>query len=82
MARQPRIEHAGAIYHVLSRGNERGKIFVDDEDKKCFLSKLEKLTSVFLFRIHAYVLMSNHFPLLFLLSRHASSSAFRGAQCF
>ncbi len=42
MARQPRIEYAGAIYPVLSRGNERGKIFIDDEDKKCFLSKLEK----------------------------------------
>lgn len=64
MARSPRIEYNDAVYHVLSRGNERGNIFIDDRDRECFLSKLEELVSRFLFRIHAYVLMSNHFHLL------------------
>lgn len=33
MASQLRIEFEGAFYHVTSRGNQRDKIFWDDEDK-------------------------------------------------
>jgi putative transposase len=34
MARPLRIEFAGAIYHVMSRGNERGAIVRDDADRE------------------------------------------------
>jgi len=37
MARTWRIEYEGALYHVLSRGNQRQAIFVDDEDRRLFL---------------------------------------------
>jgi len=30
MARKPKLEFAGAIYHVLSRGNYRKELFDDD----------------------------------------------------
>jgi len=31
MARPIRIEFAGAVYHVMARGNERRAIFFDDQ---------------------------------------------------
>jgi hypothetical protein len=34
MARQLRIEYAGAIYHVMSRGDRKEDIFLDDEDRR------------------------------------------------
>lgn len=37
MVRQLRIELAGAVYHVTSRGNARQKIFRDDQDYEQFL---------------------------------------------
>ena len=30
MARKPRIEMAGGLYHVITRGNDRQDIFHDD----------------------------------------------------
>ena len=64
MARPLRIEIAGGRYHVTARGNERGDIFKDDGDRKHFLGLLAKLPERFGTRIHAYVLMPNHFHLL------------------
>jgi hypothetical protein len=34
MARPLRIEFMGALYHILSRGNERRNIFFGDDDYK------------------------------------------------
>ncbi|MGI8602935.1 MAG: hypothetical protein ACR2OZ_08025 [Verrucomicrobiales bacterium] len=33
MARSLRVEFAGAVYHVMSRGNGGADIFLDDEDR-------------------------------------------------
>ena len=38
MARPIRIEYAGALYHVTSRGDRREDIFVDDEDRLIWLA--------------------------------------------
>jgi hypothetical protein len=32
MARPQRIEYAGAVYHVMARGNQGRSIFADDKD--------------------------------------------------
>jgi REP element-mobilizing transposase RayT len=40
MARKPRIEFEGAFYHVIARGNQRHKIFKDEEDFKKYLNLL------------------------------------------
>jgi hypothetical protein len=40
MARAWRIEYERALYHVLSRGNERRDIFLDDDDRRLFLTGL------------------------------------------
>ena len=64
MPRQVRIEYAGAFYHVMARGNRKGDIVFDDEDRKTFLRTLGEVCKRAGFRIHAYALMSNHYHLL------------------
>lgn len=64
MARPLRLEHAGALWHVTSRGNERRAIFRDDRDRTHFLDDLADTVDLFAWRLHAYVLMGNHYHLL------------------
>jgi len=64
MARALRIERPGGRYHVTARGNERKSIFRDEPDRYRFLELLSALEERFGVRIHAYVLMDNHFHLL------------------
>ena len=40
MPRQVRHEYSGAIYHVMSRGNRRADIYLDDVDRQDFLKTL------------------------------------------
>ena len=40
MPRQVRIEYSGAMYHVMSRGNRRQDIYLDDVDRQDFLKTL------------------------------------------
>lgn len=64
MARPLRLEHAGALWHVTCRGNERRTIFRDDRDRRLFLALLAEVVELFAWRLHAYVLMGNHYHLL------------------
>jgi len=45
MGRPLRIEYPGALYHITSRGNERKKIYIDEEDKIKFLEILQDYQS-------------------------------------
>ena len=64
MARRIRIQYAGALYHVVSRGDRDGPIFVDDTDRERFLSTLDEARGKTSWRIHAYVLLPDHFHLV------------------
>lgn len=64
MARPLRIELAGGWYHLTARGNERQAIFRDDQDRLHFLGLLAEWVDRFHLRVHAYVLMDNHYHLL------------------
>jgi putative transposase len=64
MARQLRIEYEGAFYHVTSRGNQRGKIFWDDKDRKKLKAILERTKERYGYLLHGYVFMPNHYHLL------------------
>ncbi len=64
MARAPRIEYPGALYHVLARGNQRREIFHDDADRSKYLAKLAAYKQRHGFALYAYVLMTNHVHLL------------------
>lgn len=69
MARAWRIEYEGALYHVLSRGNERQDIVINDDDRKLFLAAVGEMGERFEIDIFAYVLMDNHYHLLFRTNR-------------
>ena len=71
MPRKPRVEYAGAIYHVMSRGDRQNLIYRDDGDKKVFLATLTEACSRCGWRVHAFVLMDNHYHLL-LETPHAN----------
>jgi REP element-mobilizing transposase RayT len=64
MPRPLRIEYAGAIYHVMNRGDRREMIFLDDDDRHSFLKTLGETCAKTQWQIHAYVLMGNHFHLV------------------
>jgi putative transposase len=64
MARPLRLEFPGALYHVISRGNEKGAIFIDDEDRRDFTSILAAVISRETFLLHSYCLLGNHYHLL------------------
>jgi len=64
MPRKPRIEYAGAVYHVMSRGNGDDPIFWSDADRELFLKTLDEACVRCGWRIHAFVLMGNHYHLL------------------
>jgi hypothetical protein len=64
MARKLRVEYAGAIYHVMSRGDRREAIFRDDADREKFLETLTEACAKTGWQVHAYCLMGNHFHLV------------------
>jgi len=64
MARKLRVEFEGALYHVLNRGDRRENIFYRDADRELFLDLLGQACLKTGWKIHAYVLMSNHYNLM------------------
>jgi REP element-mobilizing transposase RayT len=64
MARSIRIQFAGAFYHIMARGNRREEIFHDDDDRRFFLHTLSQACEMTGWRVHAWVLMGNHYHLL------------------
>jgi REP element-mobilizing transposase RayT len=64
MSRPWRIEYEGALYHLLSRGNEGSDIFMSDNDRSSFLETVGEMSERFAIDVFAYVLMENHYHLL------------------
>jgi putative transposase len=64
MARPLRLELAGALYHVTSRGDGREDIFLSDEDRRAWLETLAEVCKRCNWVCHAYCQMSNHYHLV------------------
>ncbi len=60
MPRKPRIHFPGAIYHVITRGNNHDNIFAGKKEKHYYLEKLKEFRRKFNFNILIYVIMDNH----------------------
>ena len=60
MARALRIEFAGAVYHVTSRGNAKQDIVRDDAEREKRLDWLRRTVETYHWRLHAFALMRNH----------------------
>ena len=69
MARAWRIEYEGALYHVLSRGNEKRNIVTNDDDRRLFLTTVGEMAERFEIDLYIYVLMDNHYHLVFRTNR-------------
>jgi REP element-mobilizing transposase RayT len=64
MPRPPRVQAAGAIYHVTTRGNRKQDIFIDTDDRARFLQLVQQAVDRLGWLCHAYCLMTNHYHLL------------------
>ena len=64
MPRKLRVEYPGAIYHLMSRGDRREDIFLNDVDRQDFLKTLAEACQKTGWQVHAYCLMRNHFHLV------------------
>jgi REP element-mobilizing transposase RayT len=64
MARKHRVWFPGAMYHVISRGNNQAAIYVDRKDHLEYLSLVKDSKELYPFSLHAYCLMYNHVHLL------------------
>ena len=60
MARPLRLEFAGALYHVTSRGDRREAVYLDDGDRQEWLEVLATVCHRFSWVVHAYCQMTNH----------------------
>ena len=74
MARPLRIQFPGALYHVMSRGNERRPIVRDDIDRWKRIDWLRRTVELYQWRLHAFALMTNH-EHLFVETPEANLSA-------
>jgi len=75
MGRALRLEVAEACYRVLSRGNERRAIFFDDADRERFVALPGLMAEGLDLEVRAYVLMPNHYHLVFRTRRPNLSRA-------
>jgi REP element-mobilizing transposase RayT len=61
MARKPRVEVEGGLYHIITRGNNRQRIFGDDDDYQKMLKLVAETKTKLPFYLY---LMPNHVHLL------------------
>ncbi len=63
MARKLRIQYEGAIYHVINRGNYRRAVFGTVGAAQAFEQAVLEACALHGWRLHAHVVMSNHYHL-------------------
>ena len=64
MPRKLRLEFPGAMYHLMSRGDQREDIFLCDVDRYDFLKTLAEACRKTDWQVHAFCLMRNHYHLV------------------
>ena len=64
MPRKLRVQAPGSFYHVMSRGNNKQKIFLSDDDRADFIDVFAAVVSDYSWICYAYCLMGNHYHLL------------------
>jgi REP element-mobilizing transposase RayT len=56
-----RLEYPGACWHIHNRGVERRGIFLDDDDRRFFLTLLGEVAIEYKWRVFSYAEMTNHY---------------------
>ena len=62
--RRARVTVPGLPHHITQRGNRRGEVFIDAEDRHTYLELLTEYSKRYRLRLWAYVLMTNHTHLI------------------
>lgn len=70
MPRAPRIDAPGLFQHVIARGVERRRIFIDNKDRLTFLDRLANIFKQTDIVCYSWALMPNHFHLLLKSGDH------------
>lgn len=63
MPRHARIDAPGTLHHIICRGIERRKIFIDDRDRDDFVHRLSSILAQTSTTCCAWVLIPKHFQL-------------------
>ena len=63
MPRALRSDHPNLCHHVMARGNNKGPIFLDERDYRCFERALNACLPRFGILLYAYALLPNHIHL-------------------
>ena len=77
MPRKARLDIPGLLQHVIVRGIERRKIFLDDDDRSLFLNRFSSLLEETETECFAWALIPNHFHLLIKCNKIKLSSFMR-----
>lgn len=64
MPRQARLDTPGALHHIIIRGINNSPIFIDDQDRFKFLTRLEQNVLETKSSVYAWVIMETHVHLL------------------
>lgn len=80
MPRRNRVHYPGAQYHVICRGNNKSYIFETPHAKDYYLQLIEKYQIQFEFKVHAYVIMTNHVHMLIEVGEYPLSKIMQGLQ--
>ena len=77
MPRSARLDAPGVLHHVMGRGIEKRKIFLDDQDQVDFINRLGKLVKEDFMDIYAWAILPNHFHILCKTKKRPLSSSMR-----
>ena len=72
MPRIARVCAEGYPHHITQRGNNKEKVFFDDEDKRFYLDVLRRYKDKYKIKILAYCLMGNHVHVLAIPEKETS----------
>ncbi len=72
MPRAARIVLPGVAHHITQRGNQKQRVFFDDQDRRKYLDLLQEKAEGHGLRILAYSLMTNHVHIVGVPSREDS----------
>lgn len=80
MARRHRVHYPGAVYHVITRGNNKDYILKKPQEKKAYIDIIERYKKKFDFKLYAYCIMDNHAHLLIEINQEPLYKIMQGIQ--
>lgn len=80
MARKKRIEFPGAFYHIYSRGNNKQRIFLNEQDFTAYIERIGRYQERYKFICYVFMLMPNHIHLVVETKKVPLSKIMQGLQ--